>query len=90
MPMLNVVRYDCSSEDAAAEVRECLTAFAAHQLEATNPGTSVYHFSRPNPEKKPLQMQFVEVYKTDTDFWKHLDAGPEYDLNTVLVSLFPF
>ncbi len=76
MPMLNVVRFVCSSPEASCEVRECLSKFAAHQLSVPHPGTAVYHFARRDHERRPLEMEFVEVYRDDAVFWKHLDAGP--------------
>jgi len=43
-----------------------------------HPGTMVYHFTRPDPQNKPTELEFTEIYFDDKVFWDHLDKDQTY------------
>ncbi len=63
------VKAECADAEIAATMVSALTTFTG--LQDTHPGVIIYHFSRPEPETRPLYYEYTEVYANEEAFFGH-------------------
>jgi len=57
---------------------DILGDFVQQQVrEPGHPKTLIYHFAKPNPTDKPLEIEFTEVFLDEQVFWDHLDTSKD-------------
>lgn len=70
-PLLLRVDHTFTTEDATKNAIDALTTMVNIQHTHNQDGVIMYHFARPDPEKRPTYMEFTEVYADEAVFWSH-------------------
>jgi len=60
---------DCVDQETADNMVKSLTTMAS--LQDIHPGVVMYHFCRPEPEKRPHYYEFTELYGNEAAFFGH-------------------